>query len=153
MMCLYAFKTYKSHFACFDCRKTFKPRLNADLPGKRGRHSNYEDREIKCPECGNYMVDLGREFKSPKKTDVKEWEIIKGFYIIGKHFQTCGCNGPGYIPKNRKDYEAHLTDVLLEYETSMAKCKKLTLEELPDKAARIAYWDSKITAIKAELAK
>ena len=23
-MCRYAFKTYKSHFACFDCRKAFK---------------------------------------------------------------------------------------------------------------------------------
>ncbi len=137
-MCRYAFKTYKIHFVCFDCRKTFKKLPIEDLAIKNGDWENYKkafwnintgqrnkfvkenpilvndlenkykNRKEKCPDCQQLMVDMGLDFKAPKKNKVKEWEIIKGLHSIGKNFHTCGCNGIGYIPKKKKDYIRYL---------------------------------------------
>jgi hypothetical protein len=178
-MCRYAFKTYKSHFACFNCRKTFKQAPYSDLLQRIGKSQyynklrqkpgnqltekemsqladfdkNYTDREIKCPECGYYMADLGLDYKSPKKTAIKEWKIIEGLYVIGKSFHNCGCNGIGFIPKNHKDYEIYLKNVLHDYEKSITYYQNKTLVEYPDKAERIGYWKDKVTTIKIELAR
>lgn len=123
-MCRYSFKTYKSHFACFNCRKTFKQVPYTDLLHRIGKAEQYEklirkpvksltdeellqidevkktlrDREIKCPQCGGYMADLGLDFRSPKKTAEKEWKIIEGLFTIGKSFYGCGRTGMGYVP-------------------------------------------------------
>ena len=137
-MCRYAFKTYKSHFVCFDCRKSFKKppiedlaRINGDWENYKkvfwNRHSGqrnkfvkenpeivkelekkYQNRKEKCPQCAKLMIDLGLDFKAPKKDKKKEWKIVKGMYRIGVNFHTCGCNGIGYIPKKEKDYIVYL---------------------------------------------
>ncbi len=139
-MCRYAFKTYKIHFACFDCRKTFKKEPIEDLAIQNGdwkdykkafwnynskeakqfRNQNperfeyltekYRNRKEKCPECGNLMADLGLDFKAPKKEKIEEWEIIRGLFKSGKAFYSCGCEGIGFVPKNKKDYEKYLLD-------------------------------------------
>ncbi len=178
-MCRYAFKTYKSHFACFSCRKTFKQAPYTDLLQQIGKadyyeklsrkpikqltekersqlaniDKNYKDREIKCPECGNYMADLGLDFKSPKKTAVKEWKIIEELYTIGISFHSCGCQGIGYIPQNPKEYKLYLNNILREYENSIAYYQKQTPEECRDKTERIKYWSERTETIKAELAR
>lgn len=137
-MCRYATKTYKIHFACFDCRKSFKKTPTEDLVIQNGDWSNYKkafwsystgkskkfrrenpeiveylinkyrEREEKCPECGKLMADLGLDFKAPKKDKIKEWKIIKGLLRTGKAFYSCGCDAIGYVPKNKKDYEEYL---------------------------------------------
>jgi hypothetical protein len=176
-MCRYAFKTYKTHFACFSCRKTFKQAPYRDLLQQVGKadyyeklnrkpiklltdqersqlagiEKHYKEREIKCPECGNYMADLGLDLKSPKKTAVKEWKIIEGLYKIGINFHSCGCYGIGYIPKNPKKYEEYLNNILHDYENSILYYQKQTHEECKDKAERIKYWSERTEAIKAEL--
>jgi len=178
-MCRYAFKTYKSHFACFHCRKTFKQPHYSDLLQRIGKSEHYEKlldksikklsdkekemltnlglrfskREIKCPECSNYMADLGLDFKSPKKQAVKEWKIIEGLYTIGKSFYSCGCNGIGYIPQNPKDYETYLKKLLYEYEHTISYYQNKTPDEYKDKAERIKYWSDQAKKIKTELAK
>lgn len=96
-MCRYAMAIYKPHYACFNCRKTFKRRLLGDLT----------DVEAKCPQCGNLTADMGLDFKSPRQTDVKSWEQMKNLYTVGQTFHSCGCSGPGYIPDT--------TEKLLEY--------------------------------------
>lgn len=58
-----------------------------------------ENRPIKCPECGNLMADLGREFKAPKKTAVKEWKIVEGLYEIGEIFIPVGATVSGIFRK------------------------------------------------------
>jgi hypothetical protein len=176
-MCRYASKAYKTHFACFHCRKAFKQASYADLLQRIGKANYYEklsrkpimqlsekevallehvdktiqNREIKCPQCGGYMADLGLDFKSPKQTAVKEWRIIKGLYTIGMSFHSCGCNGIGYIPQNPKDYELYLENVLGNYQKQIAYYQNKTLNECGDKIERIRYWSDQIQTVEAEL--
>jgi DNA-directed RNA polymerase subunit RPC12/RpoP len=104
--------SYKPHYACFDCRKTFKRRLMSDI--ERGEKSV---QEAKCPECGELMANMGLDFESPKKDDVKKWEHIKSLYSVGIAFHSCGCSGPGYIPNSKEkliEYFENLRDTYLK---------------------------------------
>lgn len=104
--------SYKPHYACFNCRKTFKRRLMSDI--ERGEKSV---QEAKCPECGELMANMGLDFESPKKDDVKKWEHIKSLYSVGIAFHSCGCSGPGYIPNSKEkliEYFENLRDTYLK---------------------------------------
>lgn len=57
---------------CFACRKMFKKTAYAELP-KDTRPSTYEEYVPPCPQCGQPMHNMGKEFKPPKKNDVKAW--------------------------------------------------------------------------------
>ncbi|MBL6446385.1 hypothetical protein JMN32_08705 [Fulvivirga sp. 29W222] len=92
--------TYKPHYACFDCRKAFKRRLLKDIEG--GINKQSESYDAKCPECGNLMADMGLDFEVPSKKDIKAWNHVKDLYKIGVTFHSCGCTGPGYIPKDKQ---------------------------------------------------
>ncbi|AWK03397.1 hypothetical protein HYN56_03825 [Flavobacterium crocinum] len=96
-MCRYAMTSYKPHYACFNCRKTFKRRLMGDI--KKGEKSVFES---KCPECGELMANMGLDFESPKKDDLKKWDHLKSLYSVGITFHSCGCSGPGYIPNSKE---------------------------------------------------
>ena len=178
-MCRYSFNSYKSHYACFTCRKTFKHIHEIDRLDRIGKADYYEklarkpkggltDKEaaqldqmsnisrspkVRCPECGGYMADLGLDFKSPKKTALKEWKIIEGLYAIGKTFYGCGCTGMGYIPTKPKDYQLYLAKTLAEYERSIAHFQSIPLEERKDKAKCIRYWSDKAAAVRQEIAR
>ncbi len=88
--------TYKPHYACFECRKTFKRRLEKDIYD--GFNKSKEQNPAKCPECSELMANMGLDFESPKKKDIKSWEHIATLYEVGITFHSCGCSGPGYIP-------------------------------------------------------
>lgn len=180
-MCRYAGKTYKCHYVCFKCRKSFKQadsddillRIKKDkvyheLNGKSIRKvgqvftksernklaelvHEIENRDIKCSECGNLMADLGRDFKAPKKTAIKEWKIVEGLFKLGKRFHTCGCDGIGYIPQNPKDYEIYLQKALKEYQDSIIYYQDKTEAEYPDKMERINYWNERMLNVKSEM--
>lgn len=96
-MCRYAMTTYKPHFACFECRKTFKRRLQIDIEGTTDFTI-----DAKCPQCGNLMANMGLDFESPKMSNLKSWKHIKDLYTVGVTFHSCGCMGPGYIPKDKE---------------------------------------------------
>ncbi len=112
-MCKYAMVLYKPHYACFNCRKTFKRRLQVDI--KRGINTGDENKPATCPECGNVMADMGLDFKSPKKTDVKAWDHLSTLYTVGITYHSCGCTGPGYVPKNSDELIDYLIRVRSEY--------------------------------------
>ncbi|CAD0220909.1 hypothetical protein KYG33_09985 [Chryseobacterium sp. D764] len=180
-MCRYARKTYKSHYVCFKCRKSFKQPDAYDIiqriekekiyhnpNGKSIRKvghvftkaetkelekmvSDIENRTVKCPECSNVMADLGKDFKAPKKTAVKEWRIVESLFKTGKCFHSCGCDGIGYIPKNPKDYETYLNTILKTYQEYLTACQKIHLEECPKKIEEIKYWSENIQKIKTEI--
>lgn len=178
-MCRYAYKTYKSHFACFKCHKTFKQATFTDILDRVGKldyseklrkkpanelsakesailknlDATYKRLKVKCPQCGGYMADLGLDFKSPKKTALKEWKIIECLFRVGKCFYSCGCTGIGYIPQKRNDYLSYLEHTLKEYEQSLKYYQNSTKEDYPDRSQRIKYWGDKIKLIKAELSK
>lgn len=180
-MCRYAFKIYKFHYVCFRCKKTFKQppvddillRIKKDkvyheLNGKsikkvgqvftkkeinslKELSNEIENRTIKCPECSNLMVNLGKDFKAPKISATKEWKIIEGLYRIGKTFFSCGCDGIGYIPQNERDYKDYLEKVLTDYQDSIKFYQNVSFEEYPDKIERINYWSEKRLKIELEI--
>ncbi len=146
IMYRYAFKIYKTHYVCFDCRKAFKKARIEDLAIQNGDWENYkkvflnpqsqeskkfikenpelvkyltdtyQNREEKCPQCGSIMADLGVDFKAPKKERIKEWEIIRRLVASGKSFQTCGSGGIGFVPQKKSDYKKYLLDMRSYYE-------------------------------------
>lgn len=97
-MCRYASIKYKPHYACFKCRKTYKRRLLVDI----SENSNAISSEAKCPQCKTLMADMGLDFKSPKKDNIKSWDHVSLLFEIGITFHSCGCSGPDYIPKNKE---------------------------------------------------
>jgi hypothetical protein len=101
---------YKPHYACFNCRKTFKRKLINDI--KRGAESV---QEAKCPECEGLMANMGLDFESPKKDDLKKWEHLKSLYSVGITFHSCGCSGPGYIPNSKEKLIEYFEDLKTNY--------------------------------------
>ena len=97
-MCRYGINTYKPHYACFECRKTFKRRLLKDIDRDS---KEFEKQSYKCPECGGITANMGFDFESPKKPDTKAWNHMESLYETGITFHSCGCTGPGYIPRDK----------------------------------------------------
>ncbi len=109
-MCRYAMVAYKPHYACFNCCKTFKRRLMQDI-----KHNNKDVIAAKCPQCGELTANMGLDFESPKKDNIKAWHHLKALYAVGITFHSCGCNGPGYIPKDKERIMAYLEQILNNY--------------------------------------
>ena len=53
-----------THWACFDCRKSFAKEL-------------LDEGARKCPECAEPMTDMGAYFEPPRKLNVKRWAVMK----------------------------------------------------------------------------
>ncbi len=106
--------SYKPHYACFNCRKTFKRRLMVDV--KKGETSVFE---AKCPQCGEFMANMGLDFESPKKDDIKKWEHIKNLFSVGITFHSCGCSGPGYIPNSKEKLVKYFEEIKERYLENM----------------------------------
>lgn len=100
-MCRYAMHTYKDHFACFACRKTYRKAWSAS---ERGRFATGEDcdgaRSV-CPQCARRMAKMGLDFKAPPQRDVEAWRIVEHLHARGLNFESCGCCGPGYVPPKK----------------------------------------------------
>ena len=123
-MCRYAFYSYKPHLVCFDCRKMFRRRLLADI--KSGQKDSIE---AKCPQCSGLMASMGLDFKAPPKKDVKAWKYVQNLYAVGITFHSCGCSGPGYIPKNKEEILANLEQSKEQY---IGHLRFWTTIEFPD---------------------
>jgi hypothetical protein len=119
-MCRYAFRSYKSHFACFKCQKTFKRRHTYDITD----NDKHVYVEAKCPQCTTLMADMGLDFEAPKKTETKKWEHIKLLYKFGITFHSCGCQGPGYIPNNKEQLVEYYQGLLDGYQTELVFWRK-----------------------------
>lgn len=102
---------YKPHYACFNCRKTFKRKLLWDI----NEDDKAKEIEAKCPQCDQLMADMGLDFASPKKNDTKQWSHIKDLYSVGITFHSCGCSGPGYIPKDRERLLDYFEEIINRY--------------------------------------
>lgn len=180
-MCRYAFHSYKPHYVCFNCRKTFKQPIleeiviqNGDWDAFKRTYLNYNSEKARnfrkdnpsvvarleklyknkkyiCPDCGGEMNNIGLDFKAPKKHKVKEWEIVKSMYQLGNTFHSCGCEGPGYIPKNKIDYLLYLDTIKIGYEEKLnQRSKDFSASELQD---YLEYWKSKLDSINFEINK
>ncbi len=148
-MCRYAMTIYKQHFACFHCRKTFKRKLLNDLKDSVAGQQK-ESVEAKCPDCGSYMANMGLDFESPKKDDLKKWKVMEGLFELGETFHSCGCGGPGYRPRNESQMKEYLVRTREEYLNTLEKWKKEVLSK--DKEAALGFWSGKITLIDKAIA-
>jgi len=91
-MCRYSeHNEYKTHWVCFPCKSTFK------YDGGWSSPENITGPI--CPNCGEKMNNLGRDFKAPRKDNINQWKKIKLLFSRGVRFDSCGCTGPGYRPK------------------------------------------------------
>jgi hypothetical protein len=63
-----------THWACFDCRKSFAKEAS-ETPRK-------------CPECAKPMTDMGAYFEPPRKLNVKRWAVMKVLADYGYKFNT-----------------------------------------------------------------
>ena len=184
-MCRYAYSgPYKSHYACFACRKAFKQPPISDWLALRGRGYLYdeltqlwsdkvrlEQREQElgvtlaelqgeyaqgarcCPECGEPMIDMGLDFKAPRQSDRKAWRTLHGMYRVGHQFQTCGCYGPGLIPKSTAEYRRYLESRQRGYRDQLKGAQIAQNMTASLKKETCDYWADRIDRIDAELAK
>lgn len=113
-MCRYGMTTYKPHYVCFDCQKTFKRRLWQDIKGGAKVES-----DAKCPQCGSLMANMGKDFEAPKKGNNKAWQHIKDLYEVGITWHSCGCTGPGYIPKDKTALLLYFQEIIQQYEKEL----------------------------------
>jgi hypothetical protein len=75
--------------------------------------------EAKCPQCGQLMANMGLDFQSPKKDDIKAWRHIKDLYSVDITFHSCGCTGPGYIPRTTDKLIEYLQEILTEFKSNL----------------------------------
>ena len=64
--------------ACFYCRKSWKKHSSAEISV--------------CPQCGGPLCIMGRSFKAPKRTDIKQWEKVRILWFQGFRFWSYGSN-------------------------------------------------------------
>lgn len=63
-----------THWACFDCRKSFAKEAS--------------ESPRKCPECAKAMIDMGAYFAPPRRLSEKRWEVMKILADNGYRFNT-----------------------------------------------------------------
>jgi hypothetical protein len=144
-MCRYAFTNYKPRYACFRCRKAFRRRLQSDVDPAGAEHP------ARCPDCGLLMADIGRDFRPPSKSDWKGWIAAEALWEVGETFHCCGCDGPGYRPRDPAALDAFLRARLQEYRAYLrAHADDHSKTAMNDDA--ITTWRNRIGRLEAALA-
>jgi hypothetical protein len=72
--------TNKVHFACFDCRTSFKQ------PGSSNWDPSIPERPFECPNCKQPMTRLGRYFKAPPRRSAAQWHKVELLVLFGESF-------------------------------------------------------------------
>lgn len=114
-MCRYGMTIYKPHYACFNCQKTFKRRLLRDINKGLQPSSKEGSTPAKCPNCSQLMADMGLDFKAPKSNQHKAWQHLAKLYEVGITFHSCGCSGPGYVPRDQQELIQHFEAIRGRY--------------------------------------
>lgn len=125
-----------------------------------------EKANAKCPQCGELMANMGLDFESPKKSDIKAWNHLRDLYSVGITFHSCGCSGPGYIPKDKSALIEHFEELLQGFQANLkfwqrengAKSKEEVAERFTrmpimpktDDGAKL-YWIDKIADVNSKL--
>ena len=81
--------------ACFSCRVSFK------------RSSLDADPAI-CPSCANPLAKMGRSFKAPRKSAIKQWKKVQLLWEAGYRFPTNSSAPAAEYPKRLADVETFI---------------------------------------------
>lgn len=96
LVCYYAEKPYKLHYACVPCRVAFKRH-----PGPGGH---------RCPRCSEPMTSAGHDFAAPRRRDTKAWTVVAAVLDAGLRYEgrePCGCGkDPKFRPRTRAEVRA-----------------------------------------------
>ena len=129
-MCRYGnYGPYKSHFACFDCRKAFKRTAPVHLK---------ESSIAPCPDCGQPMANMGLDFATPKRSAVEHWEVVAFLFRRGFKYHSCGCSGPGFRPSRWNEVPEFLESHKCR-PAGESLAAKFAAREVTDRQSRAAY--------------
>jgi len=97
------------------------------------------------------MASMGLDFKPPKTSDEKAWEIVAKLWEVGVTFHSCGCGGPGYRPRDPRAYRKFLQETLASYHETLRRWIEGTPRnprEATDQREAIASWRERIARIE-----
>jgi hypothetical protein len=172
------YQNLQAPLCLFKCRKSFKKapfedhleqkgqlkeyrKLSSRYYGvkqsKRGKISDqldalkneYDRRQVKCPDCGGPMANLGLDFKAPPRNKIKKWKVIESMYKMGHSFYSCGCHGPGYIPASKSEYLDYLNERLGGYRLYYKVARSEPVPE--ERTKKTEYWAERIELITREI--
>lgn len=150
-MCRYAFYQYKSHYACFKCKKGFKRKNLGDIT-----RAKIESKPFHCPECRSLMANVGLDCEIPKKSNTQQWKVLESLYEIGITYHSCGCGGPGYMPKELDELKSFLLNMKTvysnHYKSSLSKDGLKTVQK-SERTESLKHWSFKIREIEGLLDK
>lgn len=115
--------------------------------------AEYRDAAHNCPDCNQPMIDMGLDFKAPRQSDEKAWRTLLGMFRVGHVFHTCGCDGPGFVPKSAADYRQYLDERRRAYLLQMNRIQDSTELSTTAKHEAGDQWLYRISLVDAELAK
>jgi hypothetical protein len=110
--------------------------------------SEYREAVFKCPNCGKPMADLGRDWRPPRRTDIKAWRTLASVFKMGHAFHSCGCDGPGFIPATPTEYKQYLRERLDEAKRALKQWEAGPNVESTDACV---WWRAKIAKIELQI--
>lgn len=74
---------YKDHWACFSCRKMARKPSPFDVrpEGLRPPASG-----LLCAECKSSICNMGKAFRPPRQSAVKQWRKVEDDYRRGERY-------------------------------------------------------------------
>ncbi len=121
-------------------------------------YQNLKDRYLQpivCPQCRVPMMLTGKDTKAPKIKDVEAWKALENAHKLGYTFGSCGCGGPGFIPKDKKEYKEFLEKRIKEYSKNFDEaCQKYESNKEDNEFEMDKfYWANRIKEIKLAIEK
>lgn len=105
---------YKDHFVCFACRKQYRARGSEgaiarvwSVRRERFEHRAQTRERVACPQCGEALQALGRDFKAPRRRDRRQWLKVELLWRFG-YVYAMGWSGPGERPQRLSEAPAFL---------------------------------------------
>jgi hypothetical protein len=95
---------------------------------------------------------MGMDFEAPPQNDVKKWKMMEGLYVLGETFHSCGCGGPGYRPRNHKEYRLYLELLATQYAHQLNSYENI-IPKTAETFKAIEHWEARIATVKEEMQK
>ena len=77
------YHSYNLHYACFSCRKMFNEPSYLRRFDRKGLGVD----AITCPECRMPMRNMGKEFKPPRRGNIRQWRKVELLYQRGYRWE------------------------------------------------------------------
>jgi DNA-directed RNA polymerase subunit RPC12/RpoP len=138
-------KPYKSKYICADCKKVFKRRILSDITSD----NELEEKEPKCPDCGNLTSWIGPKFRAPKSDNIKAWNSIRVLNDIGVFNMIGFASDKMTIPETKKGLQDLLTEMKEYYQWTINRW--ITMEYSPDNKNQIRHFSDAIKRIDKHL--